>query len=64
MALDDLALEHEALKAQVEQLQREHDALSDNGLDAEHVEHRIKLRHKIAELKAHMAQLKSARRES
>jgi hypothetical protein len=61
MTDDELKVEHEALKQQTAELQREHDALSDNGLDAAHAEHREKLRRKIAELEAHMARLQAGR---
>ena len=57
---DDLQDEHDALKRQVDALQREHDSLELVTFDKEaHEEHRAKLRVKLAELKAHMARLKS-----
>jgi DNA repair exonuclease SbcCD ATPase subunit len=56
---DDLDLEHQTLKEQVEQLQREHEELRERPYDtAGHEEHRKKLESKIAELRAHMARLK------
>jgi prefoldin subunit 5 len=61
MTLKELAAEHQRLKAQVAELQREHDALSGDGRDSAHVEHRIKLQHKIAELEAHMAHLRASK---
>lgn len=62
MTPEELAAEHEALKAQVAELQREHDALSSDGLNPDHVEHRIKLQHKQVELEAHMERLRAARK--
>ena len=58
---ESLAAEHARLKAEVEQLQREHDALeADPRHDAAaHARHRASLRAKIQELRAHLARLKS-----
>ena len=56
---DTLDVEHQALKEQVEQLQREHEGLRQRPHDiAGHEEHRKKLESKIAELRAHLARLK------
>ncbi len=55
-SIDD---EHDALKQQVEELQREHEALESRPFDRlEHDQHRARLRTKIAELHAHMARLR------
>ena len=59
MANDDLHIEHEALKRQVEGLWREHEALEREPFDeAKHEEHRRKLALKKAELQAHLERLK------
>jgi len=63
MTPEELTAEHERLKAQTAALQREHDALSGDGLDPAHAEHKLKLQHKIAELRAHMARLQAMRGE-
>jgi prefoldin subunit 5 len=56
---ETLDAEHQALKQQVEQLQREHAHLRNNPHDiAGHEEHRKKLELKIAELRAHLERLK------
>ena len=58
----DLDDEHDALRRQVEELQREHDALASRPFSkSEHDRHRTRLREKIAELHAHMARLRKAR---
>ena len=56
---ETLDAEHQALKAQVEELQREHERLRQHPHDmAGHEEHRKKLEVKIEELRAHLARLK------
>ena len=62
MTPEEVMAEHEALKAQVAALQREHNALSSDGRNPDHVEHRIKLEHKIAELEEHMGRLRALRK--
>jgi prefoldin subunit 5 len=61
MTPEELTAEHKGLKAQVAELQREHDALSHDGRDSAHVEHLLKLQRKMAELRAHMARLEARR---
>jgi prefoldin subunit 5 len=57
---DQLADEHELLKRQVKELQREHNELRKRPHDiVGHQEHRQRLEAKIAELRAHMARLKA-----
>jgi prefoldin subunit 5 len=58
---ESLADEHARLKAEVAQLQREHDALeASQSRDAfAHAQHRASLRAKIDELRSHLARLKS-----
>ena len=58
---ESLAEEHARLKAEVLQLQREHDALEVSPThDAlAHAQHRASLRAKIEELHAHMARLRA-----
>jgi prefoldin subunit 5 len=58
---EELDAEHQALKAQVEQLQREHEQLRKRPHDmAGHEDHRKKLEAKISELRAHLERLKDA----
>lgn len=57
---ESVEAEHARLKAEVAQLQREHDALEASQThDAlAHAQHRASLRAKIEELHAHMARLR------
>ena len=60
---EQIKAEHARLKAEVETLQREHDALVGVPEDvAGHIEHSQHLRRTIAELHAHMEQLIGQRR--
>jgi hypothetical protein len=59
----DLHAEHEALRRQVDDLQREHDRLADLPYsESMHAQHRHELTHKIKELRAHLARLQGAER--
>jgi hypothetical protein len=59
----DLEAEHQALKEQTAGLVREHQRLHrEGGTMAQHVEHRRKLRDKIAELERHADRLKQVRK--
>jgi prefoldin subunit 5 len=56
---EDLAAEHQALKAQLAQLRREHNRLhAEGGTMDEHRAHREKLHEKVRELEAHLQRLR------